>query len=85
MANVMPITRRAPAHVPTQNYSRTDIENLIAHLIDLLDDMDGDPDLECADREPGGDDEPSLGWIAGAFGSISLGSTDDLEVDHDFF
>ena len=52
MANVMPITRRAPAHVPTQDYSRTDIENLIEHLIDLLDDMDGDCDLEeCADCE----------------------------------
>jgi hypothetical protein len=42
---------------------RASIEAEIEWLIALLDAVDGDPDLEPhSDDEPGGDEEPSLGW-----------------------
>jgi hypothetical protein len=52
---------------------RERIENTIEQLVSLLDEIDGDTDLE-----PTGDDEPYLS--AGAMGWSSW-TTDDLEDD----
>jgi len=60
---------------------RAKIAKAAQRLIDLLDQIDGDPDME-----DGGDPEPSLGWTSGidqrllnvGWGS-DLGVTDDLE------
>jgi hypothetical protein len=62
----------------------------IERLLDLLDRLDGDPDLEDGhDAEPTEDPEPSIGWTemldqAGRqrFG-YPTGSGDDLEAEHD--
>ena len=65
---------------------RAKIAEAAQRLIDLLDQIDGDPDLE-----DGGDSEPSLGslaqihqgnWSASAWGS-DIGATDDLEEQCD--
>jgi hypothetical protein len=58
------------AHLPAADtglpITREQVEAKIALLIDLLDTLDGDPDLEPdSDIEDGADDEPSLGWTAG--------------------
>jgi hypothetical protein len=46
--------------------TRRQIEQHIDSLIDLLDQIDGDSDIEPdPDLEDGSDDEPSLGWSAG--------------------
>lgn len=50
---------------------RTRAEGMIEELIELLDRLDGDPDLEA-----NGDNEPWLGWTAG----MGTGDRDDLEV-----
>lgn len=62
-------------------------------MIDLLDQIDGDPDLEPDLVEDGADDEPSLGWSAGfspEFQSqegrgfhMSADGGQDLEDEHD--
>ena len=77
---------RCPDHTPAAGFDRRGkpntprpltwaerqrIERLVEHLLELLDEADGDPDLEPSfgayndgapdEAEPDGDDEPSLG------------------------
>ncbi|WAJ28924.1 hypothetical protein [Antarcticirhabdus aurantiaca] len=54
---------------------RERLARTIERLIGILDALDGDPDLE-----PGGDDEPSLGWLCNGGHSWRNGNV-DLEVD----
>lgn len=54
---------------------RSIVAKEIERLIGILDAIDGDPDLE-----PGGDDEPSLGWLSNGGHSWRDGNV-DLEVD----
>lgn len=51
---------------------RAKLERVINKLINVLDQIDGDPDLE-----DGADDEPSLGSVGGHVSD--WGRTDDLE------
>lgn len=51
---------------------RSEIENLIEALLTVLDQMDGDFDLEDT-----GDQEPSLGWSL----TNAIGNDRDLELD----
>ena len=52
-----------PASAEGLPLTRRDIEQHVDALIDLLDTLDGDPDLEPAeDDEPDADGESSLGW-----------------------
>lgn len=62
---------------------RSRIEATIEQLLALLDQIDGDPDLE-----PGADDEPSLGWTyfrdgMSAYTCDSDGDDRELEDEHD--
>lgn len=57
-----------------QELRRETVEACIERLIALLDEMDGDPDLE-----DGGDFEPSIGSSPKLVGSQFL---EDLELDH---
>ena len=41
---------------------RAQLEAAIDHALDLLDRMDGDPDLEAAPLEDQGDDELAMQW-----------------------
>jgi len=69
--------------------TRTRVEAAIEALVALLDDVDGDPDLEPSlgyncyggdDRElDTSDDEPSLGWTRDGF----CGSTFDPDLEKD--
>jgi hypothetical protein len=75
--------------------SRQVVVAQIELLIDLLNALDGDPDLEPdPDDETGGDDEPSLGFSTGGFmpelhrqeGRASHANADagrELEEEHD--
>lgn len=51
---------------------RERLEAAIEAALELLDRLDGDADLE-----PGGDDEPSLGWTRHG----ALGNREDLEEE----
>lgn len=57
---------------------RKDIESSLERMLVILDQLDGDPDLE------EGDDEPMLGWPANGGGQLSssFGGTDDRELDY---
>ena len=78
----MTIHVRPPASL---ELTRLRIEDMIERLLAMLDEIDGDPDLEDgADDEDGGDLEPSLGSLSPAKHGIdqrnwSHGSTDDRE------
>lgn len=68
---------------------RAQIEAELERMIDLLDAIDGDPDLEPTmgfvahgfvdEAEPDADFEPSLGWTS----TYAHGSDQDLEDEHD--
>lgn len=68
--------------LPMTRSMRMRIEATIEQLVALLDEIDGDPDLEAAN-----DDEPSLGWTYCMDRPVikSRGSDDDreLEDEHD--
>lgn len=55
----------------TRSEIRARAEAMIEELIDILDALDGDPDLEA-----NGDEEPWLGWTAG----MGIGDRADLEI-----
>jgi hypothetical protein len=60
---------------------RATIEAELERMIDLLDAIDGDPDLEPEEDADTGDLEPSLGWsVTGAHGRFD-GSTFYLDVE----
>lgn len=61
-----------PGVISNHTILRREIEREVEVLISMLDEMDGD-----ADFEPGGDDEPSLGWTT----TIAHGDRTDLEAD----
>lgn len=64
--------------------TRNRIAQAINGLIDLLDRMEGDPDIEdCDPCEPVGDDEPYLS--TGATIWSASGDTSDLERDEAYF
>ncbi|MFO1126393.1 MAG: hypothetical protein U1E25_14690 [Methylocystis sp.] len=84
----------APLFVEYRPGTRRRIAAAVDALVALLDEIDGDPDLEeddpLEDVEPledGGDDEPSLGAPGAAFlpsqSHWSQGAGDDLEDEHD--
>lgn len=60
--------------LPVTRAMRMRIEATIEQLVGLLDEIDGDADLE-----PANDDEPSLGWTNA--GGYSLGPADDREAE----
>jgi hypothetical protein len=74
--------------------TRQVLEAQISLLIDLLDQIDGDSDIEPdPDLEDGSDDEPSLGWSAGFMPELqrqegrgfymNADGGHDLEDEHD--
>lgn len=77
--------------LPMTRSIRLRIEATIDQLLALLDEIDGDPDLEAAsddedggDAEPDSDDEPSLGALnnlvhQGAWGADGYAGADDRE------
>ena len=65
--------------VITSSTPRQAVEDAIDRLIGLLDQLDGDPDLE-----DGGDDEPWLAAPEGLSGQFYSGPADDREIDADF-
>jgi hypothetical protein len=65
--------------LPVTSAMRARLEQTIEALVALLDEIDGDADLE-----PGVDDEPSLGWTYGFDGSpapVRDDCDDDRELD----
>lgn len=69
---------------------RRAVESLVEGLIDLLDDIDGDPDSEDHPHVDGGDDdrsdfEPSLGWtdLEARFSRYADPDVPDGEDEHD--
>lgn len=54
---------------------RKRIEQVIEHLVSILDQFDGDENLE-----DGGDDEPSLGWTKSGYVTFTS-SVDEREMD----
>lgn len=81
----------APATLtlPLTPMARRQIEAAIEQLVALLDQADGDADLEAdsddedgADTEPGEDGEPWLGWVESAGrGAAHFDLGDDRELD----
>jgi len=73
--------------LPMTRSMRMRIESTIEQLVALLDEIDGDSDLEEVDRddEDGGDDEPSLGSCnhlhQQVWGIAGYSRDDDLEED----
>lgn len=55
---------------------RKRIEQVIEHLVSILDQFDGDENLE-----DGGDDEPSLGWTERGPDACLSAPSDDREVE----
>lgn len=84
-----------PAADPGLPITRRDVEAQIALLIDLLDQFDGDTDIEPdSDLEDGADNEPSLGFSTGGFAPefqrqegqrfyINADGGQDMEDEHD--
>ncbi|GJE29552.1 hypothetical protein [Methylobacterium organophilum] len=89
MADVIPFTPRRPAPpAPTPLQSRTLRDRIeeaaqsaldtADHLIAILDDMDGEADLE-----GGGDEEPSLGAPEGCPSQVVYFRGGDRDLEHD--
>lgn len=75
--------RSTKSKAATSQAIRQRAEAMIQRLIDLLDEIDGDPDFE-----RGGDAEPVCGWTNEHHCQINTvrctGADDEAEIDHDF-
>lgn len=87
MAAVPYSTLRAVARTNNSPTTRQSLEQHIERMIALLDQLDGDPDLEPDedlepdnDNEAQGDDEPWLGWMTLDSGRTVTGGDDDREA-----
>lgn len=76
------------AFLPQQDFTRIvelspdlrkRIQAVVEGLIAILDEYDGEPDVE-----DGGDDEPSLGWSETSPGAVFADCGDEREIDADF-
>jgi len=72
--------RAAFTHVTAEytRLNRGEMESLIEGLIAILDEIDGDADMEATN-----DDEPSLGWTTVGRGAIGTDVGNDLEEQCD--